>query len=333
MISFERIDMNNVPWTRIESIGEINIFQTQGWINFLKETQKAEPIIVEIKSNECIIGYFTGLVIRKFGLKILGSPFRRWNTYFMGFNLSPEVSYHEVLQAFPSFVFNDLRCHYLEIVDPNLRSEACTGLPYKIETLPWFAIDLTRSEDELLSNMKSAGRNCIRKSIKNGVVIEEAPLTGFSDEYFAQFTEVLATRSMIPTYSLEIVNELINQLLPTKNILLLRAMGPDGCCIASGIFIGYNKTAIFWGAASWRKYQSLRPNEPLAWYGMLNMKTKGYQVLHLGGTSSEYKIKLGCYEIPILRLMKAKYSALGYFIDFINEFRNSKFRNWALRRL
>ena len=333
MISFERIDMNNDTWDKIKSVGQCNIFQTPWWINFLKETQRAEPIITEIKSNGSVLGYFTGLVVRKFGLKILGSPFRGWATYFMGFNLFPGTQYREILEAFPSFVFNDLGCHYLEIVDPNLNSEDCVGLPYKIETLPWFAIDLTKSEEELLSNMKSAGRNCIRKSIKNGVVIEDAPVTGFAEEYYAQYSEVLSNRSLLPTYTVDNVAKLINQLLPTENLLLLRAMGPDGGCIATGIFLGYNKAAVFWGAASRRLYQSLRPNEPLAWDGITDMKTRGYQVLHLGGECEEYKRKLGCYDLPMLRLMKEKYSLLGTLLDIFRKFRSSKYKNWALRRL
>jgi len=333
MISFERIDIKDVPWASIESIGERNIFQIQAWLNFLKEIHKAEPIITAVKSDGNVIGYFTGLIVRRYGLKILGSPFRGWTTYFMGFNLPPGTSYHEILQAFLPFVFNDLGCHYLEIIDPNIRSEDCVGLPYKVEALPWYAIDLTKSEEELFSSMKSAGRNCIRKSIKNGVVIEEAPVIGFAEEYNAEFTEVLSKKSMVPTYSLENVNKLINLLLPTGNLLLLRALSPDGRCIATGIFLGYNKTAVFWGAASWRDYQSLRPNEPIAWYGMKAMKARGIQVLHLGGECEQYKEKLGCYEVKIYRLMKAKNVALEALINAVMSQKSSRFRNWALRRL
>jgi hypothetical protein len=334
MISFERIDMNNVPWPSIESIGEINVFQTQAWIKFLVETQEAEPVIAAVKSNGNIIGYFTGLVVRKFGLKILGSPFRGWATYFMGFNLLPEASYHEVLQAFPSFAFNDLGCHYLEVVDPNLKSEDCNGLSYKIESLPWFAIDLTPSEEELFANIKSAGRRNIRKSSKSGVVIEDArETTGFAEEYHSQYIDVLEKRSLVPTYSAETVQNVIDCLKTTGNLLLLRAKNSENFCIATGIFLGLNKRGVYWGGASWREHQSVRPNEPLFWYAMKALKAQGITELHMGGECDQFKEKLGSYKVKIYRIRKARNVVLDTLINLLLSQRGSRFKNWALRRL
>jgi lipid II:glycine glycyltransferase (peptidoglycan interpeptide bridge formation enzyme) len=90
---------------------------------------------------------------------------------------------------------------------------------------------------------------------------------------------------MAPAYSLDYVQKLIETLLPTGHLLLLRARNFEGVCIATGIFLALNKTAVFWGAASWRQHQSLRPNEPLAWSGIQKLKSKGIQELHFGGQS------------------------------------------------
>ena len=39
------------------------------------------------------VGFFTGLVVRRYGIRILGSPFRGWTTVpYMGFNLRNGVS-------------------------------------------------------------------------------------------------------------------------------------------------------------------------------------------------------------------------------------------------
>lgn len=333
MISFERIELDKVTWKSIEEFGECNVFQTRPWINYLKETQGAEPVITTVKLNGNLLGYFTGLIVRKMGLKILGSPFRGWTTYFMGFNLVPGAPYCDILKAFPSYVFKDLGCHYLELVDPNIKKDDFAGLPYKVEALPWYAIDLTKSEDDLWSAMKSAGRNCIRKSVKNGVVVEEAPAVGFAEEYIAEYTDVLENKELSPTYNVASVSKLIDYLGPSGNLQLLHALGPDQRCLATGAFLGYNKTAVFWGAASWKEHQPLRPNEPIAWKGILDMKARGYQILHFGGECDEYKKKLGCDDVAIFRLMKAKYSFLETLLDKVRESRDSKYRNWALRKL
>ena len=72
---------------------DANVFQTPEWVSFVAETQKAEPVLAVLKEGNETLGYFTGLIIRKFGLKILGSPFRGWSTPYMGFNLQPSVHF------------------------------------------------------------------------------------------------------------------------------------------------------------------------------------------------------------------------------------------------
>lgn len=319
MISFERLDIQKVDWENMSAVGEVNIFQTRTWLTFIEETEKAEPVVVAVKSDGDFVGYFTGLIVYKYGMKIIGSPFRGWGTYFMGFNLKPGVSRDEVLQAFPSFAFIDLGCHYLEIIDPNLVCDGEKGLsyPYKIEALPWYGFDLTQSEDDLLANMSNSRRKNVRKSIKNGVVIEEAVDIEFMDEYYAQFTEVMTRHSIAPVHGIEYLRTLYTKFFATGNLLLLRARDASGLCIATQIYLVLNKTAVGWGAASWHKYQYLRPNELLVWYGLKNMKARGVQLLHVGGQAEDYKEGLGCIGVNILRLKKAKYAPLDSLLNLV----------------
>jgi hypothetical protein len=325
--------MNDVDWESIQDLGEINVFQTLPWINFVTDTQQALPIITAIKSDGHAIGYFTSLIVNKFGFRILGSPFRGWTTYFMGFNLSPNAPRREILRRLPRYAFGTLRCSYLEFIDPGVQIEDLNGLDYKVEHLPWFAIDLTKSEDDLFAEMKHQCRSNIRKSIKSGIVIEESCDAGFAEEYYAQYIDVLEKRSLVPAYSLDTVRCMIERLLPTGNMLLLRARNPDGLSIATGIFVAKNKTGVFWGAASWRAHQSLRPNELLAWHGMTALKARGIQELHFGGECEQYKEKFGCYEAKIYRIAKARNVVLGSLISAVTAQKNLRFKNWALRRL
>jgi hypothetical protein len=333
MISFERLDINDVDWDKVNDSKGANIFQTLPWINYLKATQKVEPVIAAVKSDGHTQGYFTGFITKKFGMRILGSPFRGWTTYFMGFNLLPGTPYHDVLETFPKFAFDDLKCHYLEIIDPNISCDGSEGLSYRVERLPWFALNLTGGEEDIYANMKSDCRRKVRKAIKDGVVIEEASDIAFADEYFAQFQDVMAKRSLISTYRIDTVRKLIEYLAPTGNILLLRARNSDGLCIATDIFLALNQTGVGWGAASWRQYQYLHPNELLYWHGMKYLQAKGVQKLHLGGESESFKRKFGSQEDQIYRLKKAKNPLLERFLEIITSPKNSNFRNWVLRKL
>jgi hypothetical protein len=306
MISFKRIDVDDMPWDKLSAFSGANIFQTLPWINFLADVQGAEPVVAAIQSDGQVQGYFTGLIIRKFGLKILGSSFRDWHTYFMGFNLMPGVSYHEVLQAFPGFAFDELKCHYLEIVDANLKKDEWEGLSYRIRKIRMFALDLTKSEDELFADMKHACRCNIRAATKRGVVIEEATDPGFADEYYAQYQELMTGKSALPCYELDFVRQMIEQLLPTGNLLLLRARNHEGVCISTFTGLVFNKVAVGWGAASWQQYRGLYPNELIYWCTMKRVKAMGVEVLHLGAEVGRFKEKFGAYEVQVPRLMKAK---------------------------
>jgi lipid II:glycine glycyltransferase (peptidoglycan interpeptide bridge formation enzyme) len=309
MISMKRIDLEHVPWKELDQFWDRTIFHTLPWLEFIAKTQSAEPIVAIIKDDSQTVGYFTGLVVRKSGLKILGSPFKGWTTAYMGFNLLPEYPRRNVLETLPSFVFRDLGCHYLEMVDRQVGRDDCRNLPYAVQWATNVEIDLTQTEEQLFANMTSACRRCIRKSVKCGVSIEETSDMDFVDDYYPQLEDVFAKQSLVPTYDIERIRALIRHLLPTGHLLLLRARNADGLCIATGIFPAYNDTAYFFGGASWREHQIQRPNEPLLWYAMRYWKARGMKRFDMGGRA-RYKRKYGSYEIKVPRLMNAKYAFL-----------------------
>jgi CelD/BcsL family acetyltransferase involved in cellulose biosynthesis len=70
----------------------------------------------------------------------------------------------------------------------------------------------------------------------------------------------------------------------------------------------------FWGGASLREYQILRPNELLQYQAMTYWKARGIGLYDMGG-SGEYKRKYGGYEIAVPWVRKSKYAFLGRLRD------------------
>ena len=310
MTSLERIDLNLDPWDAMDSFEDRTIMQRRPWLDYIIATHKGEPVIAAVKEYGKIVGYFTGLIVNKYGVRILGSPFKGWASAYMGFNLPPGQGRRDVLKILPAFAFNELRCHYLELIDRYVRDDDYMGLGYSGQMSQGYEIDLTRSEDELLAGMNKRGcHRAIRKAQKTGVVIEEASDSAFADDYFDQLKDVFLKQSLTPPHGIERVQQLIKHIYPTGNLLLLRARNPEGICIATGIFPAFNGTAYYWGAASWRQYQSLRPNEALFWHAMRYWKARGVKIFDMGG-GGDYKRKYGCYEICVPRIMKGKYGVL-----------------------
>ena len=319
MYALERLNFGINDWiAKLDGESGRTIFQAPAWLAFLCESQHGEPVIAALKDGRETIGYFTGMVVRKFGFRILGSPFPGWSTDYMGFTLPVGTDRRQAVQTLMDFAFQELDCVHVEIMDRNLTVSDVDGLGVQYRMCRGFEIDLTRDQDQLFSNMTSACRRCVRKAEKEGVFIEEAHDLEFADEYYAQLNDVFAKRSLVPSYGIERVRQLISHVHPTGHLLLLRARDSKGRCVATAIFPHMNGVMYFWGGASWRHHQLLRPNEAVQWYAMKMAKQKGLRIYDMGG-GGEYKRKYGGYEIEVPWFRKSKYPWMRYLRDMAQQ--------------
>jgi len=302
-VILERLDTREVDWDLLDAFHDRVVFQTRQWVEFIADSQTAEPIIAAVNDGGGRpIGYFTGLLVRRYGLSLLGSPLPGWTTSFLGFNLEPGVSRRAATEALLEFAFGELRCAHLELRDRNLPAAEVEGLGF--DATPWrgLEVDLDRPEDEIFASFKSECRTAIRKADKQGVVVEEAEGPGFADEFYPQLVDVFEKQSLAPPYDAERIRTLIRHVHPSGRLLLLRARDAGGRCVATGIFPALNRSMHFLAGASWRDAQRLRPNEALTWHAMRHWRERGIRVCDLGGYM-DYKRKYGGEEVhlPFLR--------------------------------
>ncbi len=257
------VDPKAVNCDFLDSFADRTVFQTREWLTFVAETQGATALVAELQQDGKIVGFFSGLTVTRMGVKILGSSFPGWTTPYIGFNLLPGVSRADALAAVEKMAWERLKCLHMEVSDPHFTIEDGQQLGFTCEFYTSYRTDLTQPEDKLFSNMDSACRRCVRKAEKSGVVIEEAHDLAFADEYYEQLKDVFAKQGLVPTYNVERVRALVRNLASTDRVLLVRARDPEGKCIATGIFPGFNKIAEFWGNASYRSSQILRKNTSL----------------------------------------------------------------------
>jgi hypothetical protein len=181
---FERVALDAAQWGRMLSGFADRIpHQTPACLAFLAESQRGEPAQGALRDGNQTLGYFTGLIVRKFRLKVLGSPFRGWSTPYLGFNLRPDVPRRLAVAALPDFVFRQLGCIHVEVTDSHTGPEDVRGLGFHCEVHATVINDLAQSEEALLRNMNSYRRRDIRRAEKHGVTIEEARDGGFADEF------------------------------------------------------------------------------------------------------------------------------------------------------
>ena len=308
-VEFRALAPQDVPWAALDAFPDRVVFQTREWLDFIAESQKATPVVAEIRDAGAVAGYFSGLIVRKLGVRILGSSFPGWTTPYIGFNLHPSWSRATLLPHFTRWAFRELGCLHVEVSDRSFTAADAAGAAMQPGAYETYKSDLTLSEDELFKRMEGACRRCIRKAEKSGVVVEEARDPEFADEYYAQLKDVFAKQGRIPTYPIERVRLLIKHLMPTGRLLAVRARNPEGRCIATGLYPGMNDTAFFWGNASWRAEQHWRPNEYLHWYALRHWKARGVRLFDWGGGGT-YKEKYGVEPYAVPWFCKSKYPLL-----------------------
>jgi CelD/BcsL family acetyltransferase involved in cellulose biosynthesis len=309
MLTFERVDLKPADWARILArFQDRTLCQSPAWLAFLEETQRGEIVVAVLREGNAVLGYFAGLLIRKCGVRILGSPFPGWTSSYMGVVLEPEIPRVDALQALKEFAFRDLKCLHLEVMDRHVSTDAVRDR-YLFTSYNSFEVDLSLDEDDIFKRMSTTCRRCIRQAVRSGMVIQEACDPGFVDDYYSQLIDVFANQRLVPTYSRGRVAALIRHLQPTGNLVLLRAINAEGLCIATVISLAMNNRAELWGTASWRSYQYQHPNELMFWHLFRYWKQRNVNVFDFGG-AGEYKKKYGSYQISVPWIRVSRYPVL-----------------------
>jgi hypothetical protein len=301
MLSLVRVPLDAVD-PAIEAQRARNVFQTREWLEFVARSQGAEPVVAHIERDGVPVGAFTGLIVRRFGVRILGSPFQGWMTGPMGLTLAPGEDRAEAVKALTRFAFRSLGCLHVELMDRQSGFEELDGVRARLVEFKTFELDLTQSEEALFAGLNSACRRATRKASREGVRVEEAHGVEFADEYYEQLLDVFERQDRRPPYGVERVREMIRCVEPSGNLLMLRAVAPDGARIATALFPAREDFAYFWGGASFSSHLILRPNDAIFWHAIRHFRERGVARLDLGG-GGDYKRKFGASErlIPYVR--------------------------------
>jgi hypothetical protein len=179
-LRFEKVPVDDVDWSRLDAFEDRTFSQRSGWLEFVRQAQRGEIVVARLLDGEETVGYFTGIVVRRFGVRIMGSPFPGWATRDLGFNLAPGVEREAAVAALLPFVFHELGCLHLELADPLLTRGDVERFGFDVRAGTTFVSALDDDEEALFARMQSSARRAIRKSEKCGVTIEEASPEGFA---------------------------------------------------------------------------------------------------------------------------------------------------------
>jgi hypothetical protein len=94
VLEFHRIPFDQVDWQLLDSYADRVVMQRRGWLEFVQAITGGEIVIAQIEQDGQTAGFFSGILFRRCGVPILGSPFRGWTTAYMGFQPPPRHPPH-----------------------------------------------------------------------------------------------------------------------------------------------------------------------------------------------------------------------------------------------
>ena len=301
---YNAVSLKTEELKALEREGKIkNVFTTYEWIAFLRKNQRITPVVLRLDDEGCRTkAYFVGGVIRKSGFKILGSPFEGWLTCEMGFIEVESFDINLALRAVARYAFKTLKCHYVQITDYTINEQA---LDKDIKRFygKLLHLNISKTLDEILNNFSKNGRRDVRASQRKGLTVEKVPFDRvFIDAYYEQLIEVFEKQGLQPFYTKQKLYDLSDAFLDSpEKIIALVAKTENGHNAGTVFSLGLGDRAYYIGAASYRQYQKLLPNEILFWAFLEHWHECGIKKLDLVGYR-EYKLKYNpqIIDVPVV---------------------------------
>lgn len=303
MYKFHLYTLQEINRDEYENYPRKNLFTTIEYLTFLSKWKNVNPIIVKISDDaDSLIGYFTGCSFKKFGIKILGSPFFGYMGQHMGFDFVDinQANKSEILDELIRFLKKRKVMSLMVFADFQFSPEdiaQCKTKLFHNDIRGTYMLDLTLPEDIIFKNFKSGYRTCVRKFEKLGGTIVEEWSEDLMKVHHQQLKEVFERKKMSPP-NYEDRLYLLHKMYPDM-IYAIKALDANGNNIASSFYLMGGTFAFFQSNASYTDALLYNANQALMWHAIKHFKNKGLKTLDLAGRAS-YKENFGAtlYNTP-----------------------------------
>ena len=267
-----------------------NIFQTPEMAEVYKRTKNYEPItLAALDDNNRIMALLQAVVIKE------------------GSILEP-FSARSIIYGGPLFIESEngisalkvLMQHYDKIVQKKALYTEIRNLWDTLQILNIFSdigytysehlnflVDLTKSKEELWSNLSRKRRNNIRRGIKRGVKVKEVEDKKLINSFYNLIQETYRN-ARLPLADISLFVSIFELLVPKNMAKFFLAMHENESIGAILVLI-YKGVIYDFYAGSSREHLYLCPNDVLAWHVIEYGSMNGYHTFDFGGAGSPKK--------------------------------------------
>jgi CelD/BcsL family acetyltransferase involved in cellulose biosynthesis len=287
----ERGDLTGAAWdAHVRAHPAATIFHRACWHDVLDAVRPGGTLRFEVELDGQPVGYWCGFLMRRFGLKVFGSPLPGSATDYMYPLLSVPVAPGAILEGVERWARRRGVAH-LEIGGECFPAAdlAVRGYgPYQTRS---YRVDLSGGEAAVWKALKPAMRNKVRKAEKLGVVVTEDTAPDFPARFFALLEDVFHRQNSVPTYDLRLITAVVKTLGAAGHLRTLTAWH-EGRMLSSMILLVDEHSAYFWGGASYAGAYPFGANDLIHWDALKWCTAQGLRTYDTCG-GGEYKEKFG----------------------------------------
>ena len=290
--------MNKEDWDKfVYDHPHGNIFQSSAMTEVYSRTKNYEPIslaVVDTGNNE-ILAVLQAVVIREksgFSGSFLARSIIQGGPLFLN-SEKGVVAVNTLMEYYDNFarkktIYTQIR----NMWDTSQISSTFNGLGYVYEDHLNFLVDLTKSKEQLWSNLSKKRRNGIRRSEKRGVTIKEIEDKSLIPLFYDVIQETYGN-AKIPLADLSLFKSTFDILTP-KNMAKFFLAKHEDKNIGAIVVLMYNGAIYDWYAGASIDYLRLCPNDILPWHVMEWGSDNDYHTFDFGGAGNpneEYGVR------------------------------------------
>jgi Acetyltransferase (GNAT) domain len=306
LFKFEEIQSPSAFDAELKNLSEGSVFVSEAWLDFTAKASSGRFIGLRIRDGAGKTGLFAGVLFRRLGLKIIGSPFPGWGTSYMGVCGMLPLD-HSLVSELLTYLFGRYGAHYIEMINPPGTGSLTSGIGYTVSQIDSLLLPLVDGQEVLYAHLQGDCRTCLRQfDAKGGAVVAVSPDSEFADQLYDQLTEVFARQGMVTTHSRQRIGAMLAALEQGQaDLLCLQARGPAGEQLASSVFFGANGVFYYWAGASYVAGRHFRPTEAMIWEAIRHFIGLGYHSFDMMGVR-DYKLKFSPRAISYTRIASAR---------------------------
>lgn len=227
----------------------------------------------------------------------------------------------------------------LNATEKNMKKLAGLGLksaPMHLAAEHTVMIDLTKTEEELLSNMRRQTRYEVRRADKLGITVDKSESEAIFREFHDVQAETAKRQNFVPPSLKTLMAEREAFL---ENIQIYVARTSEGEPVAYGLIIKDGREGDYYEAASTDLNRKLPGAYALLWQVMRDLKTEGYERFNLWGIAppgqpghryagvTTFKTGFGGEVVEYVPAHDLVISKVGYLKDLVVEKTRKKRRH------